>query len=1202
MPDYTPIYKTLNTLRQYQPNYGGGGRPPSRLTEYEQALVPKIQEAEQKQEKKRRWLQPIQLVFDILSRGQYMTANIAKQITRNVREGKPALQGVPREAWQGISGKEKGDWSTVLWGGEDKGGEQFQGWGQKWGENLEKSWMGRRLKGGLALGANILLDPTTYIPGKGPASAARSAAREVAEDAAKIGLKRLTAEAAEQMARRGATQEFLEASTKALAKQSTAEDFLGKILNRDVNREISTLMKKWEKEALRYPAKEVRARMLKEAEGIYSALGQSTSGVLAKQVAKGGQAYIQGMQKGYGAFAGQPVTPALQDLASFIGELKAGTREAFKVDPRTGFKTLIGEKELYGGAGTRAMRFMRKEYAMGERYPLAVKAWDTAWEKMRESKVGSLFNDAWWAIISNPKSPVAMLRKTFNIRTPYQQFLSNLNREKSGLAAFIREEDAVKYFNATKELNDEERKIFLRDAWGQMQGDPTADIVKILQQQGVKPDSAAKIQQTYTKLQPMMESYRKWRADKFAEDPSLFLEREMGEIANYMPFVRKKETTGFFGAASGVSPSTMGFEKKRGITTLEEGMKNEYGVWKLLEPRLTDDQIKTLVSQYDMTAYLDMDFDKMMLSRIFAQARMQQNISMIEQFREFGIKLEDLGIIDQPRKEILQKQAGRFGLATAQDPRMADYLFDPEVANIINLSGAIANSDSTIRQFEKMVNSFTSWWKGWATLSPGFHFRNYFSNLVTGFLKHGVEWLNPRAQFESGVASLYGLYGDEAYSFFSKMGLNKQMADQILSRQVGDYTVGELARLARSRGIITRATMGFDVPSTVEAFAKQANWSPLSKDFAPFKVSRDVGTVIESQPRFLSFLLDYERNAKQGVTSDAALDLAGWEAKKWFIDYGDLSSMEQKYLKNLIPFYTWLRKNIANQIVGMMEFKEMYSLIPKAMAGGPETDAMPDYMIQAGYFPIKQLIGDKANWIQMIWPNLPYMDINKIPLKFEISDMGIPIPKLEGKEVMQDILSSAHPLIKTALEILPEQGWDIYYRRPLGEEAPAPKLLSKVARAASDNPNLLPFLDGFLQKIGVPEGLSGKMDDKGQLMINSKLARVLDNNLPFLLKLNQYIEFPEYLWDVVRAAKAETEDEKDTQLRAEKGLRVLSFYLGVKLKNLDEEAELSRQGDEIMREAEEALRKERRGMPQYQRTKLRYIQSRLIRKRKLGVS
>ena len=120
-------------------------------------------------------------------------------------------------------------------------------------------------------------------------------------------------------------------------------------------------------------------------------------------------------------------------------------------------------------------------------------------------------------------------------------------------------------------------------------------------------------------------------------------------------------------------------------------------------------------------------------------------------------------------------------------------------------------------------------------------------------------------------------------------------------------------------------------------------------------------------------------------------------------------------------------------------------------------------------------------------------------------------------------------------------------------------------------------------------------------MINAKLARVLDNNLPFLQKLNQYIELPEYLVEASRAAREQAKDEKDSILRAQKGLGVLSFYLGIKLKNVDEEAELSRQGDEILKAAEEAYRKERKGKPEYKQAHLRYIQSRLVRKRKLGL-
>ncbi|KKK57898.1 hypothetical protein LCGC14_3049880, partial [marine sediment metagenome] len=97
----------------------------------------------------------------------------------------------------------------------------------------------------------------------------------------------------------------------------------------------------------------------------------------------------------------------------------------------------------------------------------------------------------------------------------------------------------------------------------------------------------------------------------------------------------------------------------------------------------------------------------------------------------------------------------------------------------------------------------------------------------------------------------------------------------------------------------------------------------------------------------------------------------------------DLTEVEQKYLKPLIPFYTFMRKNIANQISGMMLMPDMYRLAAKAEEAVSMDDfdfaLVPEYMKEQGYLPVGQ--GEKGPI--MWWPNLPYADLNKIPLMFE---------------------------------------------------------------------------------------------------------------------------------------------------------------------------------------------------------------------------
>jgi hypothetical protein len=1162
------LYNTLNSLRQYKNPYSGGGYSnpylqQPQLSEYETKLLPHVTKASDKAERRKKMLQPIEFIFDLLSRGQYVTANMAKQITRNVRKGRPAFEGASKEAWEGLLGKEKGDWSTVIWGGEDKGGEKFEGWGQKAGEQLEKSWGGRRVKGAAALAANILLDPTTYIPGFGPASKSKAAARELTGDALKIAAKKIGQEVSERIAGTGVSKAVAEAEAvaarAAFASGKKIPEKINKIIGRDLNRELSNVVTKAKFEAKRLPAATLRKQMLEETSKFKPEVTNIIENIFED---------VPQLRK---------VEAPVADLADMISRLKAGT--------------------AYEGAGTRAFKFMGKEVksTVGERYPAIVKAWDSVAKKVRESKVGSLYNNAWWAVMTNPKSPVAALRKAFNIRTPYQQYLANIKQDITAIAPHLRDDYMKMVGNTFKDLKPEEEQL-LRDAWFEVQR-TNVDIGDLLRGRGLSEEQVTKLVKAKTQIQGLFDAGWKKLQEAYELDPTIFGGKKIGEgIAQYLPLARERTNLGMFPQSKTIAgPRVEGFMNPRETTHLA-GVSQENKIWQTIFPGLDEAEIADIASKYELTRFQNMDLKEMIMGRLFAQARVEQNIKLITQFREFGVKLDDVVKGDPGIGSWLSGNFQDFGLQTVKDSRLEGYLFDPEVAGIFERVLMPTVNDETMKQFEKFFHSATGVWKGWATLSPGFHFRNFFSNTLTGWIKHGVDWLNPKKQFDAMVGTYYGLYGEEAFPIFKKLGMDEDRIAQVLATKYGESTLKDAADLARARGVLSKATMGVDVPTATEQLYKKGNLNPLSPQFKLFGVSREAGSIVESQPRFLSFLLDYEK----GGGTEAAMDWASWEAKKWFIDYTDLSPFEQKIMKNVIPFYTWIRKNLANQMAGLMEFTEMYSMLPKMTKGGPEGE-IPDWMRQVGYFPIQQIIGNKSDALRMMWPNLPYMDLNKIPLQFEMTESGFPIPRLGGKEVLGDIISSAHPLLKTVFEIAPPEVWDVYYRRNLKEGEANPEILNKLSKIAVANPSLMQFLDGFLVNIGVENGLSGNLDDKGRLTIDPKLGRILNNNFPMLQKISQYMDLPEFLAESIRSVRVKVKDEKDEANRAALGLRVLAFYVGAKFKDVDVDAELSREGDEILREAEKERSKERKKEPDYQRVKMNTIKSHMFRKRKMGL-
>ncbi len=134
---------------------------------------------------------------------------------------------------------------------------------------------------------------------------------------------------------------------------------------------------------------------------------------------------------------------------------------------------------------------------------------------------------------------------------------------------------------------------------------------------------------------------------------------------------------------------------------------------------------------------------------------------------------------------------------------------------------------------------------------------------------------------------------------------------------------------------------------------------------------------------------------------------AGKEAIKrvnhFHFDYGDKTDFEKQFMSRVIPFYTWVRKNIPNELESLVQRPGRVATVPKIgrnveQALGTSDDAegiVPKYIRES--FPIK-IGGNKY-----ITPNLPITDLGKA---------------FEGDqpEFLRHQLSNTSPLIKLLVE------------------------------------------------------------------------------------------------------------------------------------------------------------------------------------------
>lgn len=300
-----------------------------------------------------------------------------------------------------------------------------------------------------------------------------------------------------------------------------------------------------------------------------------------------------------------------------------------------------------------------------------------------------------------------------------------------------------------------------------------------------------------------------------------------------------------------------------------------------------------------------------------------------------------------------------------------ELLFNPAVAKRINeFVGSVINDDAT-KDILKKFDSIQNLWKASVTsIFPAFHGRNAISNVFLHFMDLGVHSFDPRlhamsAQILSDNFSYNKLQraalGTGKVAEEAKGKLHDLMTKTVFTDATGyKWSFGELRNVIKNKNIAFNKNVvgAIDIrqgqdeliralfpESQVKSVIKKI--VPISQEFAPFRIGRAVGSQIEWQARLVDFLANL-RN-----TGDVTL--AAQRTKQFLFDYNNLTNFERQFMKRLIPFYTFTRKNLEVQVRGLLQTPgrtaaqvTILSNIGDVLSGGEltdkERDALPDWI------------------------------------------------------------------------------------------------------------------------------------------------------------------------------------------------------------------------------------------------------------------
>ena len=262
---------------------------------------------------------------------------------------------------------------------------------------------------------------------------------------------------------------------------------------------------------------------------------------------------------------------------------------------------------------------------------------------------------------------------------------------------------------------------------------------------------------------------------------------------------------------------------------------------------------------------------------------------------------------------------------------------------------------------------------------------------------------------------------DTVYDFSNKgrVGLTPNEETNYLFQNIlGRGVETEAERLALPTAILETATSG------KESFFSKA-YGMLGDNMLT-RGNRNFGQQMENNSRLAHFITmmttDKGKIQGNGLLNKKTLgegmnaDEAAQSVKRFLFDYGELTPFERDYMKTIIPFYTWMRKNIPLQFQMIAQQPERYSAVPKlqhaleAMSAEWEGIPTPDYFddINAMRMPVtsEALPLNDSGMPLYFAPDLPYGDLNRLNMK--------------------DMVSSMTPFLKTWAEIYPKTGYSFF--------------------------------------------------------------------------------------------------------------------------------------------------------------------------------
>lgn len=293
-------------------------------------------------------------------------------------------------------------------------------------------------------------------------------------------------------------------------------------------------------------------------------------------------------------------------------------------------------------------------------------------------------------------------------------------------------------------------------------------------------------------------------------------------------------------------------------------------------------------------------------------------------------------------KAIFDEIGERFGVdsgRTIDHLYLQGYKFDEEVAKQIHkvirdIDTFFSSGPSSpfLRTFDKISRA----WKYTVTLpNPSHHIHNLLGDAYLSWMA-GVNSVVPYNHAAQILRTQRNVYKDLSHvermvdinAISTAMGKTPDAKDVLLRNASGKpFTAEQIYIAANQMGILPQAHVVEDIMGGSEL--------KVSK-FQPFggKVKHGLEKASELREHFarLAHFSDVVRKSK-GTDYQEIFRKAGYEVRKWHPDYLTLTPFEKRFMRRIMPFYSWTRKAIPLVIESAVMNPGKTLVYPKIMQG-----------------------------------------------------------------------------------------------------------------------------------------------------------------------------------------------------------------------------------------------------------------------------